>query len=306
MVKANHFSVCSIVAVAILLMFTANADCAEINEEYITQNVSADACDDRLVDDDEHTAENRAVDKAGLAAVKMSGIIQRYHPELSANAIDTIAYRIIDDYMVNISHAIRFSDSDRVCVRFMSDVEMTVSDMEKLVEEYHDSDAPAEQVAEVVKKVEENTSFKPQTLQDKKLLYIRKMVFWNGNETDHYKDLLTGLFSNSEYFYVTEDESIADLVVTPRLTKSEVDEIDRNNHKMLMSTELEVFSPTDNNFAPLQERQNHFILFSSSKDEQKIADELLRKLLTKASKELSRKLDNYSATSLENSKFKRK
>lgn len=302
----NYFSTCSICVLALLLMMVGNAQCARANDEFIAQNVSADACDDRLVDDDEHTAENRAVDKAGLSAVKTSGIIQRHHPELSANAIDTIAYRIIDEYMVNMSHAIKFSDSDRVCVKFMADVEMTSSDMEKLIEEYRDSDAPAEQVAQVVKKVEESTAFKPQTLQDKKLLYIRKMVFWNGNETDHYKDLLTGLFSNSEYFYVTEDESIADFVVTPRLAKSEVDEIDRSNHKMQMAVELEVFSPTNNAFAPMQERQKHFILFASDKDEQKIADDLLRKLLTKTSKELGRKLDNYSATSLENSKIGRK
>ncbi|MBQ8482160.1 MAG: hypothetical protein IJ532_06475 [Alphaproteobacteria bacterium] len=299
MVNISRFSACSIIAVTLLLLSAANVCYAENNEEYITQNVSADSCDDRLVDDDEFTAENRAVDKAGLSAVKLSGVIQRYHPELSANAIDTIAYRIIDEYMVNMSHAIKFSDSDRVCVKFVADIEMTSSDMEKLIEEYKDSDAPAEQIADVVKKVEESTTFKPQTLQDKKLLYVRKMVFWNGNETSHYNDFLTGLFSNSEYFYVTEDESIADFVVTPRLTKSEVDEIDRNNHKMQMSMELEVFSLTDNNFAPLQERQNHFILFAGDKDEQKIADELLRKLLTKASKELSRKLDDYSAICLE-------
>lgn len=213
-------------------------------EELISQSISADACDERLTDDGEHTAENRAVDKAGLSAVKLSGIIQRNYPDLSANAIDTIAYRIIDEYMVNTAHAVKLSDADRVCVKFMADVEMTGADMEKLVEEYRDSEAPAEQIADVAKQVEENTTLKPRNLEDKKLLYIKKMVFWNGNETAHYKDLLIGLFSNSEYFYVTEDESVADFVLTPRLSEAVVDELDAKNHKMQISVEFEVSSPT--------------------------------------------------------------
>ena len=274
--------------------------------ETIAQRVSADACDDRMVDDDEQTAENRAVDKAGLSAIKLSGIIQRHNPELSANAIDTIAYRVIDEYMVNVAHAVKFSDANRVCVKLVADVEMTSDDLEKLIEEYKDSDSPAEQIAEVVRQVEEDTTFKPQSLSEKKLLYIGKMIFWNGNETDHYTDFLTGLFSNSEYFYVTRDKNISDFVLIPRLIRSEVDEINRNNHKMQMSVELELNIPRDKSFAPLNEQQNHFILFAGDKDEQKVADELLRKLLSKAAKEMSRKIEKYSAAHLEMEKLKGK
>lgn len=272
--------------------------------EIIAQGISADACDDRMVDDDEQTAENRAVDKAGLSAVKLSGIIQRHNPDLSSNAIDTIAYRIIDEYMVNAGHSVKFSDNSRVCVKLVANVEMTSADLDKLIEEYKDSDAPAEQIAEVVKQVEEDTTFKPQSLGETKLLYISKMIFWNGNETDHYTDFLTGLFSNSEYFYVTENKKIADFVVTPRLIRSEVDEIDNNNHKMQMTVELETSMQNDKSFAPLNEQENHFILFAGDKDEQKIADELLRKLLAKAAKEMSRKIDKYSASYLERKKIK--
>ena len=272
-------------------------------EGIISQSVSGDACDDRLADDGEQTAKNRAIDKAGLAAIKLSGIIQRNYPDLSANAIDTIAYRIIDEYMVNTAHAVKLSDADRVCVKFMADVEMTTDDMEKLVEEYKDSDAPAEQIAEVVKQVEENTTLKPQKLEDKKLLYIKKMIFWNGNETSHYEDLLTGLFSNSEYFYVTEDKSVADFVLTPRLSEAVVDELDAKNHKMQVTIEMEAVSPMGNT-APIIEKQKHFVLFASDKDEQKLADDLVRKLLTKASKEMSRKIDKYLANELEKDKFR--
>lgn len=270
--------------------------------EIIAQSVSADACDERHVDDDTQTAENRAVDKASLSAVKLSGIIQRYAPDLSANAIDTVAYRVIDEYMVNKAHAVKFSDADRVCVKLVADVEITSEDLDKLIAEYKDSEAPAEQIAEVVKQVEEDTSFKPQSLNEKKLLYIGNMLFLNGEETNHYTDFLTGLFSNSEYFYVTEDKDIADFVITPRLTRSEVYEIDRKNNKMQMTVEIEMFLQNDKSFAPINERQSHFILYAGDKDEQKIADDLLRKLLAKAAKEVSRKIDKYSSAYLEKQK----
>lgn len=310
MVKSNSYTLWVICVVALCTGFANQARCSQTEVEYIAQSISADACDDRLVDDDEHTAENRAVDKAGLSAVKLSGIIQRSHPDLSASAIDIISYRIIDEYMVNVAHAIKYSDGNRVCVKLMADIEMTASDLEKLVKEYKDSDSPVEQMGEAVKvaqvaeQVNKNTTVKPQSLDDKKLLYIRKMIFWNGVETNHYNDLLTGLFSGSDYFYVTDDESLADFVVTPRLVKSQVDEIDSKNHKMSMVVELEVYSPTNNSFAPINERQNHFILFASDKDEQKIADDMLRKLLTKSVKEASRKIDKYSAVNLEKAKIR--
>ena len=273
-------------------------------EEIISQSISGDACDDRLTDDGEQTAENRAVDKAGLSAVKLSGIIQRNYPDLSTNAIDTIAYRIIDEYMVNTAHAVKLSDADRVCVKFMADVEMSTADLEKLVDEYKDSDAPAEQIAEVVKQVEENTAFKPRNLEDKKLLYIKKMVFKDGTETSHYEDLLTGLFSNSEYFYVTKDKSVADFILTPRLSEAVVGgKLKAKNHIMRIAVELETVFATGT-AEPIVERQNHFTSFARDKDEQKLADDLVRKLLTNASKEMSRKIDKYSAEELKKARFK--
>ncbi|MBR6356073.1 MAG: hypothetical protein IKR92_04375, partial [Alphaproteobacteria bacterium] len=71
----------------------------------ISQDVTADACDERQVNDDKKTAENRAVDKAGLSAVKLAGFIQKLYPDLSASALDLISYQIIDEYMTDVNTA---------------------------------------------------------------------------------------------------------------------------------------------------------------------------------------------------------
>jgi hypothetical protein len=63
------------------------------------QPVEADACDDRQSDDDMQTALNRAIDKASLSAVKLSGIIQKQSDnKIYASVLDVISYHIIDNY----------------------------------------------------------------------------------------------------------------------------------------------------------------------------------------------------------------
>ncbi len=281
-----------------VLLLGTSAQSADLN--VISQKISADACDDRQANDDTKTSENRAVDKAGLAAIKTAGFIQKQYPDLGTNALDLIAYRIIDEYMLGQTHKITLNDANRVCVHFNAAVELTSEELAHLVTEYKTNDATDAQVAQVASDVKAQMMFKPRSLDDKKLLFIRNMSFWNGEETNHYKDLLTGLFSHSQYFYVTDDEKLADFTVTPRLKRAEVDEIDRHNHKMQMQIELETVSHTQEDFGPITEQQNHFILFAADKDEQEIADNLLRKLLTKAANEMSSKIDNFEAKYIEN------
>ena len=272
---------------------------AEPVEMIINESIAGEACDERYAGDDKMTAENRAVDKAGLAAVKLSGIVQARYRDLSANALDTIAYRIIDEYMSDAKHEVTLADGNRVCVNLRAEVAMTAEQLAELVQEYRNSEAPEEQIEAIAAQVNADTAFKPQKLADKKLLYIRKMMFWNGAETAHYNDLLTGLFSHSVYFYVTDDAKLADYEVLPRLLKAEVDEIDTEHHKMQMHLELDVNAGSDDEFLPITVKQMHFILFAADKDEQEIADTLLRKLLTKAAEDASTKIDKFEAKRLE-------
>lgn len=301
MVKNRTTTAAGLIVTALCSIFSAQSYAED--STVINKAVTADACDDRQRGDDVQTAENRAVDKASLAAVKVSGIIQEFYPDLSASALDTIAYRIIDEYMLDAKHTVKLADGDRVCVNVEADVSLTRRQLEELVNEYRNSEAPEEQIEAVAAQINSSTSFKPQKLTEKKLLYIRKMSFWNGEETGHYQDLLTGLFSHSEYFYVTNDADLADYQVRPRLLKSEVDEIDAEHHKMQMRVELEVTSDTLDDFLPITAKQVHFILFAADKDEQEIADELLRKLLTKAAEEAGSKINKFEAKRLEDSKL---
>lgn len=296
MVKFKTVLAGSICAAAVLLP-TENTQAAE--NEVITRFVTADACDERQPTDDKQTAENRAVDKASMFAVKLSGIVQKLHPELSASALDIISYRIIDEYLLNAQHRVTIADETHVCVNLEATVEIMPQDIHKLVEEYKNSDATEIQTSEIADQINVSTSFKANTLQDKKLIYINPMSMWNGEDTNHYKDLLNGLLSHSDYFYITDNKDTADYIITPSLSRAEVNKIDKDHHKMQMLVELTAESNHDNNFEPINIKQNHFILFPANKNEQEVADTLIRKLLSRATSEISNRIDKYLSFKIE-------
>ncbi|MBP5215344.1 MAG: hypothetical protein J6039_02170 [Alphaproteobacteria bacterium] len=302
MVKSNKIAL-NILCSGLTLIGATGSVYAQ-TAEIISKPLEANACDERQRGDDKNTAENRAVDKAALSAVKLSGVIQQKYPKLQADALDIVAYRIIDEYLFNLKHEVTLADGDRVCVKLSGDLELTPDELHVLVQEYENSNIGQEEVATIAEQASADISFKAQNLEDKKLLFIDKMTFWNGETTDHYKDFLSGLFSHSDYFYITDDRSISDYIVYPKLLKADVYEIDETHHKMEMQVELETSTRLVSDFDAIKETQSHFILFSADRDEQEISDNLLRKMLTSASEKIEVKLDKYLSAKLEEDKVR--
>lgn len=288
-------------------VFAAKADA-------VLQTIEADACDDRQTGFDTKTMEYRAVDKASLTAVKSSGAIQKYDSSLTPDVLDIVAYRLIDEYLANIKHEITHEELNRVCVHVTADLEISPAEMNALIKE-HKKDAAsavmsaeteAPSAAEIAEEIKQKTTFKPQSLSEKKLLYVKNMKFWDNTDTNHYTDLLKEQFSHSDYYYVTDDENLADFVVTPILKKAEVDKVGENNRKMQMVIELRTAATHDGEFAPVNQEQNHFILFAAEKNEQDIADSLIQKLLTRAARDADGKINKFLQKSLEEKEISKK
>jgi hypothetical protein len=71
--------------------------------------------------------------------------------------------------------------------------------------------------------------------------------------------------------------------------------------KMILLLNLE--APNDKNFTALQEEQKHFILFAADKNEQQMADMLIKKLLSRAATSMVIKLDKKIEQQLEEEKL---
>lgn len=293
------FLTAEIVAALLIVATTARAD-----EDLLIRQINADACDARMAEDDAQTAKNRAIDKACLAAVKTSGLVQGYYPKLSDMALNLIAYRIIDEYLFDIKPNVTLDDEKQVCVHLDANLEMAPEDLHVLVAEYKAS-APvaAPEIAQIVQEVQQETEFKPQNLQEKKLLYIAPLHFWNGIQTNNYSAIIQDQLAHSDYFYVTDDETMADFIAEPYVETAHVDDVDDANRKMQISLSLNINALSNNYFEPLTEQQNHFILFAATNDEQQVADQLIRKLLERAAAAAKSQLNHRLAESLEKQKM---
>ena len=254
------------------------------------QPVEADACDDRQSDDDKETALNRAIDKASLSAIKLSGIIQKQNDKIYASVLDVISYHIIDNYLFDVEHEVTYDDAKRVCVKVKGNVAIPTDELNSLIEEYKSTMTP-ESLAEISEDVKQNVAFKPNSLSERKLVYINNMRFWDGSETNHYTEDIKKLFDDNEYFFITDKKDTADFVITPVLEKAQVDKIDDSNHKMQMILNMDIVSDKISGFNKASDVQNHFILFSADKDEQEIADDLIKKLLKKSAYGTSNKIE---------------
>ncbi|MBR2137474.1 MAG: hypothetical protein IJ852_05935 [Alphaproteobacteria bacterium] len=258
----------------------------------IQEKIEADSCDDRLSGDDLKTAENRATDKASLAAVKLSGVIQKYAPDINVHSLDLVTYRIVDEYLSNITHNVTFDDENRICVRVQADLTIAESELEELIHEYKRNEAvESAEVVAIAERIQNQMKVRPHSEQDRKLVYIAQMQLWNGDQTNHYTAYLSELLSHSEYYYITPDESLADFTIKPELEKADVDELDAQNHKMHMIVKLNVTNNGAQNADEINDKQNHFILFKADEDEQKVADKLIVKLLNRAVTNVNNQLE---------------
>lgn len=265
---------------------------SENRSETIQEKIEADSCDDRLSGDDLKTAENRATDKASLAAVKLSGVIQKYAPDINVHSLDLVTYRIVDEYLSNITHNVTFDDENRICVRVQADLTIAESELEELIHEYKRNEAvESAEVVAIAEKIQNQMKVRPHSEQDRKLVYIAQMQLWNGDQTNHYTAYLSELLSHSEYYYITPDESLADFTIKPELEKADVDELDAQNHKMHMIVKLNVTNNGAQNADEINDKQNHFILFKADEDEQKVADKLIVKLLNRAVTNVNNQLE---------------
>ena len=275
-----------------------------IKAEIIEQDVEANACEDITNNENKTSFEYKAVDKASLAAVKTSGFIQKHAENMNIASLDVISYQIIDEYLRNVKHEITHDEKNRICVKVTGKISIEKDKLTEIANRYKLPDTPAN-IVEIAEEVNTEIALKPQSLDEKKLIFIENMQFWDGSDANYYTEFIKELMSGSEYFYVTDNPEIADYRLIPSLKKAIVDEIDNKNYKMQMNIEVNTIATNISDFAPINETQNHFILFSADKDEQETANTLIRKLLKRAIGNTVKKINSYEQNSLEKNKVRK-
>lgn len=109
------------------------------------------------------------------------------------------------------------------------------------------------------------------------LIYVENMEYYNQKTTSAYTKKITEQLSLEPKLIITEDKSMADYFLKPKLVQSKIEPINSENSRYSMSVAIELWSKDGDLIE--KEQQNRYIIIESDQNPQMIAKKLLIKLL---------------------------
>ena len=262
-------------------------------------DINGMACEEALTGESRAGARIRASDKAVFNGIKRQETLKPYFQELNDHDANVFIYRLVDEYIEDLSVRVMPSTADNVCVEIRGHLSASA------VQEAYDAfvterstfkEVKPEVVEEIVEKVGEEIALTPDNPTELALIYIDGVLFFNGTKSAKQSEVLKKLYADNPYFYLTEDAEIADYVIRPKVLTAKVDKTGANQNRLHMVVMLEIEGLTDDLSG---EYQNRYVLFDDSEDKQNIANKMLDKLLELAGQNLLGKIEDNEQRKLE-------
>ena len=224
--------------------------------------------------------------------VKKLPELARVKSILNEHDVNVLVYRLVDEYIEDLSSSTVSSDAGKVCVEING--YLPPEAIEKVQAEFIKAEKPLKEaapevVAEVASEVKREVDIKPVNPESLALVYIGPLEYYNGAKSNKYSKMLQEQFAGNQYFYLTEDAEIADYVITPKVLKAKVDNLDAAHKRLQMVVSLEI---TGLKNETVNEYQNRFVLFGAEENEQQTAARLLNKLIETAGANVLRKIEH--------------
>lgn len=262
------------------------------NAETQALPIYGNACEKVIEGESKASARVRAVDKAVFLGVKKLPELTRAKSILNEHDINVLVYRLVDEYVEDLSSSTMQSEAGKVCVEingYLPPEAIEQVQAEFIAEEKPLKEATPEVVAEVASEVKREVDIKPTNPESLALLHIEPLEYYNGAKSNKYSKMLQEQFAGNQYFYLTDDVEIADYTITPKVLKAKVDNLDAAHKRLQMVVSLDV---TGLKNEIVNEYQNRFVLFGAEEDEQQTAARLLNKLIETAGANVLRKIEH--------------
>lgn len=262
------------------------------NTETQALSIYGNACEKVIEGESKASTRVRAADKAVFLGVKKLPQLARAKSILNEHDVNVLVYRLVDEYVEDLSSSTVQSDVGKVCVEikgYLPPEAIEKVQAEFIKEEKPLKEAAPEVVAEVASEVKREVDIKPVNPESLALVHINPLEYYNGAKSKKYAKMLQEQFADNQYFYLTEDAEIADYVITPKVLKAKVDNLDAAHKRLQMVVSLEI---TGLKNEPVNEYQNRFVLFGAEENEQQIAARLLNKLIETAGANVLRKIEH--------------
>ena len=273
-------------------VFNAFADEVESFE------IRANACEKLIDDESVAGARNRAIDKAVFLALKTSPQLQEDKNLLNDHDLNVMIYRLVDDYVQDLTSKVTKSDEDKVCVEISGFI--NPQSIELVREEFKPNrqyrDYNPDDAIQIAKDLEQNINLKPQNLENLALVYVEPLVYFNGKSSVKHAAFLKDKIKDNPYYFLTEKKDLADYVITPKLLKAKVDSLDASHKRIQMVVTLEISGLKDDIVIV---SQNRFLLYFAQDNQNDITTRLLQKLLEAAGADAVRKIEMAEQQKLE-------
>ena len=255
-------------------------------------SIYGNACEKVIEGESKASTHVRAADKAVFLGVKKLPELARVKSILNEHDVNVLVYRLVDEYIEDLSSSTVSSDAGKVCVEING--YLPPEAIEKVQTEFIKAEKPLKEaapevVAEVASEVKREVDIKPVNPESLALVYIGPLEYYNGAKSNKYSKMLQEQFAGNQYFYLTEDAEIADYVITPKVLKAKVDNLDAAHKRLQMVVSLEI---TGLKNETVNEYQNRFVLFGAEENEQQTAARLLNKLIETAGANVLRKIEH--------------
>lgn len=327
MPQSHKLKICSWLLGLPLILAAANVyayDDGEV-EDNGTISLYGSACEKVRSNEGRSSVRVRAIDKATFLAVEKIAELQELHNQIDEHDFNVMVYNLVDNYIEDMTIKTIKQDKQQICVEVTGylqnkNISNAMVDAlgkqdtqeEPVIERYPDK---LEIEADKLAPPSPNPLFPPKpklaktrdlpqladTLDEfekKTLIKVKPVKFFNGSVSEAYSKILLNLLKQQENFASTADEKNAAYTLQGNVLKAKVDAINDTTSRLQMVVAVEAKDLESGE--SIIERQNRFVIYSQQKDEQKVAFDLMKKLLEQASRQtlqnieqIERKKGNY-------------
>ncbi|MBE6452712.1 MAG: hypothetical protein E7012_04405 [Alphaproteobacteria bacterium] len=303
----------------LLLAIPYNVFAQDANNELIS--VYSTVCEDIRENESTSSTRMRATDKACFKALENLGDLSGYKSQYDTHDYNVLIYELIDTYLEDLTTRTISQNDTQICVEITgflnkNNIQFAITALaEKQQAQYPEKleiesnaltlPSPNEEMPKPEIKISDKIAIEKtlngeieQPENEKKndinlsatktKIFIESTKFFDGtNTTAFYKDISLILEQN-KYLEIATGINDVDYIIKTKVLRAKVDPINKQTNRLQMVIAIEL---TDvKNETKILEHQNRFILFESSDNEQKVATDLLRKLLKKATKQIMPKI----------------
>ena len=123
------------------------------------------------------------------------------------------------------------------------------------------------------------------------MIYVEEMEYYNGKKSPAYTQKIVRKLALETSVIVVDKKELADYFLVPKLQRSRMEPINKENSRYSIVVTLELWSK--GGVLINTEHQNRYIIIKKSQDSQKIAKKLLSKLLEEAVDNFLLKIENH-------------